>query len=127
MKSVLMLMCDNCTMNAYASLLEQQPLQIVKVNDSAGGISALRCALFNVIVLELNGSLFADQMVFLKEAANYISMDKVVVIIEKVKDGPMAGVEDYLKDIGVKDIYVKPMGLIAFEKVMKRFEGVVAV
>ena len=122
MKSVLMLMSDNCTMNAYASILEQQSAGVVKVDNAVNGIDALRRTMFDCIVLELNLSNFASQMTFLKEAVNYISMEKVVVIIEKVKEGPMLGVQDYLNVIGVQDVYVKPMGLLFFEELMKRFD-----
>ena len=122
MKSVLILMSDNCTMNAYASILEQQSAGVVKVDNAVNGIDALRRTMFDCIVLELNRSNFASQMIFLKEAVNYISMEKVVVIIEKVKEGPMLGVQDYLNGIGVQDVYVKPMGLLFFEELMKRFD-----
>jgi hypothetical protein len=122
MKSVLMLMSDNCTMNAYASILEKQSAGVVKVDNAVNGIDALRCNMFDCIVLELNRSNFASQMTFLKEAVNYISMKKVVVIIEKVKEGPMLGVQDYLNGIGVQDVYAKPMGLLFFEELMKRFD-----
>ena len=122
MKSVLMLMSDNCTMNAYASILEKQSAGVVKVDNAVNGIDALRCNMFDCIVLELNRSNFASQMIFLKEAVNYISMKKVVVIIEKVKEGPMLGVQDYLNGIGVQDVYAKPMGLLFFEELMKRFD-----
>lgn len=109
-------------MNAYTSILEQQSTGVVKVKDATKGIEALRCHLFNVIVLEVNRENFASQIVFIKEAANYISMNKVVVIIEKVKDGPKCWMQDCLSEIGIQDIYVKPVGLIVFEELMKRFD-----
>jgi hypothetical protein len=109
-------------MNAYASILEKQSAGVVKVDNAVNGIDALRCNMFDCIVLELNRSNFASQMTFLKEAVNYISMKKVVVIIEKVKEGPMLGVQDYLNGIGVQDVYAKPMGLLFFEELMKRFD-----